>query len=216
MGVPMMFSDPEEPDADQLNYIKDYFADFEASLYAPDFADPETGYASYIDVDSFIDYFIVQELAKNTDGNLRKSSFITKEVGKKMEMYHLWDFDLTFGNSGWVMHNPVGWWIKDYKPDCTLGDNWFNRMFQDPAFVAKVKARWEELLPQLREIPDFIDQQALYLDKAKDRNFNVWDINESVDWVECPSLGSYQKEVDFLKEFYTKRVSWMTNALKNM
>ena len=216
MGVPMMFSDPEEPAADQQNYIKDYFADFEASLYAPDFADPETGYASYIDVDSFIDYFIVQELAKNTDGNLRKSSFITKEVGKKMEMYHLWDFDLTFGNSGWVMHDPVGWWIKDYKPDCTIGDNWFNRMFQDPAFVAKVKARWEELLPQLREIPDFIDKQALYLDKAKDRNFTVWDINASVDWVECPSLGSYQKEVDFLKEFYTKRVSWMTNALKNM
>ena len=33
--------------------------------------DPEKGYAAYIDVDSFIDYYIVQELAKNTDGNLR-------------------------------------------------------------------------------------------------------------------------------------------------
>ena len=216
MRVPMMFSDPEVPSDEQLAYIKKYFEDFEASLYSPDFADPEKGYAAYIDVDSFIDYFIVQELSKNTDGNLRKSSFITKENGKKLEMYHLWDFDLTFGNSGWVMHDPEGWWVKDYDPSCNIGDNWFNRMFRDPAFVAKVQARWNELLPQLEAIPDFIDEQALYLDKAKTRNFGVWSIWESVDWVDCPSLGSYEKEIGFFKEFYTKRVAWMTKALNSL
>ena len=216
MGVPMMFSDPEVPSSQQLEYIKKYFADFEAALYSDDFADPDKGYAAYIDVDSFIDYFIVQELAKNTDGNLRKSSFITKKADGKLEMYHLWDFDLTFGNSGWVLHEPAGWWVKDYTPGCVIGDNWFNMMFRDPAFVAKVQARWEELLPQLREIPDFIDKQALYLDKAKDRNFTVWSIWESVDWVDCPSLGSYEKELEFFKEFYTKRLTWMTNNLKKL
>lgn len=216
MDVPMMFSDPEVPSSDQLAYIKKYFEDFEASLYSDDFADPDKGYAAYIDVDSFIDYFIVQELAKNTDGNLRKSSFITKKVDGKLEMYHLWDFDLTFGNSGWVMHDPTGWWIKDYNSGCVLGNNWFNLMFRDPAFVARVQERWNELLPQLREIPDFIDRQALYLDKAKTRNFTVWSIWESVDWVDCPSLGSYEKEVEFLKEFYTRRLTWMTNNLKKL
>lgn len=213
MGVPMMFSDPEEPSAAQLAEIKKFFSDFEDCLYRSDFNDPETGYAKYIDVKSFIDYFIVQELTKNTDGNLRKSSFITRKKGQKLVMYHLWDFDLTLGNSGGFLHEPEGYWVKDYNPGCVIGDNWFNRMFRDPAFQKAVSARWNELLPQLKEIPAFIDRQALYLDKAKDRNFEVWNIWESVDWVDCPSLGSYEKEVEFLKKFYNDRLKWLDREL---
>lgn len=215
MGVPMMFSDPEEPSPEQLKQIKQYFEDFEKTLYSDDIADPELGYAAYIDVDSFIDYFIVQELTKNTDGNLRKSTFITKEKDKKLQMYHLWDFDLTLGNNGGFLHSPEGYWVKDYAPSCVPGDNWYNRMFTDPAFARRVRDRWNELLPQFEQIPSFIDRQALYLDKAKDRNFQVWSIWESVDWVQCPSLGSYEKEINFLKEFYTERLDWMTKELNN-
>ena len=216
MGVPMMFSDPEEPSAELLAEIQKHFDDFEDALYSKDMADPQKGYAAYIDVDSFIDYYIVQELAKNTDGNLRKSSFITKKKGDKLVMYHLWDFDLTFGNSGGLLHNPEGFFIKDYTPGWYVGDNWFNRMMKDPAFVDRLQARWNELYPQLVAMVDFIDEQALILDKAQQQNFKVWSIWESVDWVDCPSLGSYKKEVDFLKEFYSKRVEWMNNAINKL
>lgn len=216
MGVPMMFSDPEVPSAELLAEIKKWFDDFEASLYSKDLADPQKGYAAYIDVDSFIDYYIVQELAKNTDGNLRKSSFITKKKGQKMEMYHLWDFDLTFGNSGGLLHDPEGFFIKDYTPAWSIGDNWFNRMMKDPAFVDRLQARWNELYPQLVSMVDFIDDQAFVLEKAQALNFEVWDINESVDWVDCPSLGSYKAEVEFLKEFYSKRVEWMNDAINKL
>lgn len=215
MGVPMMFSDPEEPSAELLTEVKQWFADFESSLYSADMTDPQKGYAAYIDVDSFIDYYIVQELAKNTDGNLRKSSFITKRKGGKLEMYHLWDFDLTFGNSGWLT-DPEGFYIKDYNPNCVIGDNWYNRMFRDPAFVARLKARWNELMPQLSTIPDFIDEQAYSLGKAHKRNFEVWDINEVVDWVGVPSLGSYEKEVEYLKEFYVERLEWLDRELNRL
>mgnify|MGYP003539138349 FL=1 len=167
-------------------------------------------------MDSFIDYCIVQELAKNTDGNLRKSSFITKKKGGKLVMHHLWDFDLTFGNSGGLLHDPEGFFIKDYTPGWYIGDNWFNRMMKDPAFVDRLQARWNELYPQLVAMVDFIDEQALILDKAQQQNFKVWSIWESVDWVDCPSLGSYEKEVDFLKEFYSKRVEWMNTAINKL
>lgn len=215
MGVPMMFSDPEEPSAELLTEVKQWFADFESSLYSADMTDPQKGYAAYIDVDSFIDYYIVQELAKNTDGNLRKSSFITKRKGGRLEMYHLWDFDLTFGNSGWLT-DPEGFYIKDYNPNCVIGDNWYNRMFRDPAFVARLKARWNELMPQLSTIPDFIDEQAYSLGKAHKRNFEVWDINEVVDWVGVSSLGSYEKEVEYLKEFYVERLEWLDRELNRL
>lgn len=216
MGVPMMFSDPEVPSPELFVYVRQYFQDFESSLYSGDIGDPELGYAAYIDVDSFIDYFIVQELTKNTDGNLRKSTFITKKKDSKLEMYHLWDFDLTLGNNGGFLHEPEGFWVKDYAPGCVLGDNWYNRMFTDPAFAHKVRERWNELMPQLRTIPEFIDLQALYLEKAQERNFKVWSIWESVDWVNCPSLGSYEKEIDFLKEFYVERLEWLDRELNKL
>ena len=211
MGVPMMFSDPEEPTSAQLAYVKGLFDSFERALKNKDYSEA-TGYPKYIDVDSFIDYYIVQELTKNVDGNLRKSSFITKERGKKMEMYHLWDFDLTLGNCGYfwgeVGNGPENFWIKI--------DKWFPYLFKDPAFVSSLQNRWDELYPELAKIPEFIDEQVLYLDKAQKRNFEVWDINASIDWVMFPSLGSYEKEVDYLKEFYVKRLEWLDRELDKL
>ena len=219
MGVPMMFSDPEVPTDQQLEYVKNYFESYEQALWAQDWSEA-TGYPKYIDVDSFIDYYIVQELTKNIDGNLRKSSFITKERGKKLEMYHLWDFDLTLGNCGYfdweVGNGPENFWIKDYTPGSWKGENWFNLMMKDPSFVTKLKNRWNELMPEFEKISQFIDDQVFSLDKAQKRNFEKWNINNSVDWVLFPSLGSYEKEVEYLKDFYTKRLQWLNRELNKL
>ena len=89
-------------------------------------------------------------------------------------------------------------------------------MMKDPAFVDRLQARWNELYPQLVSMVDFIEDQAFVLDKAQALNFQVWDINESVDWVDCPSLGSYEAEVEFLKEFYSRRVEWLNDAINKL
>lgn len=218
MGVPMMFSEPEEPNSAQFDYAKKYFSDFENALKGSSFADPQKGYAAYIDVDSFINYYIVQELTKNVDGNLRKSSFLTKTRGGKLEMYHLWDFDLTLGNCGYlpVGNGPDGFWIKDYDSNATKGRGWYHRLFQDPAFVDKVQARWDELYPQLESVVQWIKTQALILGPAQKHNFSKWSIWESVDWVKFPSLGSYEAEVDYLVDFYTKRLKWLDTELHKL
>lgn len=211
MDVPMMFSDPEEPTAQQLEYVQNLFQSFEDALRAKDWSE-ETGYPKYIDVDSFIDYYIVQELTKNVDGNLRKSTFLTKERGKKLEMYHLWDFDITLGNCGYfwygVGNGPENFWIKL--------DRWYPHLFKDPAFVSKVKARWNELEPQFRQVPAFIDEQVLSLEKAQERNFEKWNINEYIDWIGFPSLGSYEKEVSYMKNFYMQRLEWLSTEINKL
>ena len=204
MAVPMMFSDPSNPTEQQQEYVKGLFFDFEQTLWDRDYSE-ETGYRKYIDVKSFIDYFIVQELTKNIDGNLRKSTFLTKEIGKKLEMYHVWDFDLTLGNAGYfpaeVGNGYDNFWIKDQR--------WYHYLFKDPVFVAEVKERWNELYPQLQEVTPFISQQTLYLEKAAARNFGRWDINETVGWVNVQPYGSYEAEVEYLKGFYTRRLGWL-------
>lgn len=211
MGVPMMFSDPEEPSAQVLADTKALFDDFENALRRKDFSET-TGYLKYIDVDSFIDFYIVQELTKNIDGNLRKSSFITKETAGKMEMYHLWDFDLTLGNAGYF-GSDVG---SGYENFWVRRDRWFPYLFADPSFVDRLQERWTELYPEFIKVPEFIALQALYLDKAKDRNFQKWSIYESVDWVMFPSLGSYERELEYLKEFYIRRLGWLNVELNKL
>jgi hypothetical protein len=82
--------------------------------------------------------------------------------------------------------------------------------------VTKVKARWNELMPEFEKIPEFIDDQAFILDKAQKRNFQKWDINISVDWVMFPSLGSYEKEVEYLKKFYSERLQWLNVEINKL
>ena len=105
-------------------------------------------------------------------------------------------------------NGPENFWIKI--------DKWFPYLFADPAFVDRVQKRWNELMPEFEKIPEFIDDQALTLAKAQERNFQVWSIWDSVDWVKFPSLGSYEKEVDYLKEFYTKRLQWLDRELNKL
>ena len=89
-------------------------------------------------------------------------------------------------------------------------------LFQDPDFVDAVQQRWNELLPQFQTIPQFIDDHAVMIQEARIRNFQKWSIMESVDWVNFPSLGSYEKELDYLKTFYTERLEWLNKEINKL
>lgn len=218
-GIPMMFSDPEEPTSAQLQYIKNYFYEAETALTGSDFTDPAKGWQKYIDIESFAKAYIVNELTKNIDGNMRKSSFITKEKGKKLEMYHLWDYDLTLGNCNYLddefgaADGPEGWFIKDFSCSYyTHGwnhTNWYTILTDDPAFCAKVKEIWNSHHDELMAIPDFIDTKAMIMEEAQQRNFTRWDILNQYVWPNVVVTGSYEKEVEYLKEYYTSRFEWL-------
>ena len=55
---------------------------------------------------------------------------------------------------------------------------WYARLFEDPAFKAKVKARYDALLPQLQTIPDYIDELEKQLSKSAVLNFQMWNPSE--------------------------------------
>ncbi len=222
-GIPIIFNDPENPTNAQIAYVKKYLSDFERALYSADFKDPERGYAAYINVDSFINFFIVQEVAKNIDGNLAKSCFMTKERGKKLEMSNVWDFDLAFGNCNYIdqsypgaTNTPEGWFIKDYVyTDYRKGpsDGWFGRMFKDPAFTQRLKERWNELKPQLDGIPQYIDRCVEELYGEEVRNFEVNPILGVYVWPNYKVFQTYGQEVNYLKTFYVQRVAWLDQAI---
>ncbi len=204
--TPVMFQEPEVPTDAQFEYVRDLLNRFETAVENIQNKRDYVTYRELFDVPSLINYYIIKEIAKDPDGNIRKSTFMTKERGKKMEMYHVWDFDITMGNCNYTnFEKPEGWQMK--------GAKWYNKMFQDPYFVQEVKDRWNELYPQICEIPSFVEEQIGLLDGAQDRNFERWDILDKYVWPNAFWLGSYEAEVDFLLEFYTSRVEWLNTQL---
>lgn len=221
-SLPIMFKDPEEPTKEQFEYVKNYYNNAEKVLYSNNFKDPEEGYRKHIDIESFINYYIVQELAKNVDGNMRGSCYMAIRRGGKIEQPLVWDFDIAFGNADHITWEQGassaewdGWFIKTSSP-------WFDRFFIDPSFVAQLKARWNELKPQLDELPNFIKERASMLDKSQLRNFSSkssngagWNIN-SREWNTARIRGSYDAEVKYLIDFVEKRIEWLNTNINNL
>ena len=121
----------KEPNVDynsiEYNLIKDHINNFESALFGENFKDPDLGYRSFIDLPSFIDWFLVNEIAKNQDAKSYSSIFLNYIPGEKIKMGPVWDFDLAFGNVNYSnAENAEGFWIKE--------NLWYKKMFEDPYF----------------------------------------------------------------------------------
>ena len=204
--TPVMFHEPEYPTEAQQKYVKEWFNGFERALERVQ-GEHDDAYRSYIDIPSFINYYIIQEITKNPDGNVRKSTYLTKEKGKPLEMYHVWDFDITLGNCDYTnFEKPEGWQMRYVK--------WYNQMFFDPAFKKAVVDRWNELYPTLlTQVTAFLDRQHTLMAGAETRNFDRWQILGVKVWPNYYYFPTYDEEYAFLKEFYEARLAWLNERI---
>lgn len=189
----------------QRAYIEQYLKDTEDAIFGDNFTNPTTGlgYASYIDVDSLVQYYLVNELVRNVDGDLRRSTYLYKKRDGKLTFGPVWDFDLAAGNA-----NYIGCWTDDWY---VRNAPWFTRLFQDPAFAAKVRDKWNQFKSSgyPEELFQHIDRRATYLSHVQVRNFQEWPILSTWVWPNCVVTGSYQGEVTAVKDWLRDRINWM-------
>lgn len=215
---------PEDITAEQKTYIQTFINDFETALYGEQFADPQNGYAKYIDTDTFIDYFIINELARNTDG-FRKSCFFHKDKDEseteisKLKAGPVWDFDWAWKNipgcsifeatdgSGWSYE------VNDCWPDVN-SPGWYVRLMQDPAFQNRLRCRWEYFRSSFlsnESLTAFIDEKAEYLNEAQDRHFDKWGnlgINTGTPEVE-QDPATFEAQIAQFKNWINLRLAWL-------
>lgn len=121
----------------QRSAITNWFKTFEDALYAANFSNPTLGYRKYLDVDDFIDFYIMHNLAMNRDNGIAVSAWVWKaSPAEKLRMGPVWDYDLAFYN------NKVP---PSTLPRVDTNRIWYKRMFEDPTFEARYKERWKEL-----------------------------------------------------------------------
>jgi len=209
---------------DQKNYIKNYLNDFEEALLSSNFQDPELGYQKYIDIDSFVDFLILNEISKNIDA-YRISTFMHKDKNQKLKMGPIWDFNLGFGNVNYCDAEITSGWSYKFNDVCG-GDNWkvpfwWNRLFEDPAFVSKLKNRWSDLRTNVlsdQNLQDRIDEITNFLieHNAPRRNFDKWTIIGKYVWPNNYIGNNYGEEISYLKNWLEKRVKWMDEEINSL
>lgn len=199
----------EDITAEQKTYIQDYIYQFETALLADDFRTDVRTYTDYIDLNSFVDYFLINELVRNVDA-YRLSTYMYKDRGKKLKMGPIWDL-----NIGYDTGDRIPWddWVINYNQyvsnDSWMMPFWWPRLLEDPVFRRVVKIRWTELRGDIlstSNILGLVDQTVNYLQKngAITRNYTRWDIGVSID---------YPEAIQSLKDFLEARTQWMDREI---
>jgi spore coat protein CotH len=184
------------------NYISNYLTTFEVALYGNNFKDPDLGYAKYIDVDSFIDWYLINEISKNQDAKLYSSIYMNMVLGEKLKMGPIWDFDLGFGNVDYsITEQPEGFWVRE--------NPWLKRLFEDQDFSKKVRERFAYYKENETHIMVMIDKYAAKLDRSQYENNQVWQTLGVYVWPNPVWFDTYGEEVSHLKRWISIRMNWL-------
>ena len=223
-GIPMVFQwhypKANNIQPEQADYIENWMHTFESALFDDDYTNNQgIRYSDYIDVNSFTDFLLMNELSKNADG-YKLSSYLHKNRDDKdgrLKAGPIWDFDQTYGMSRVCSNdNPEGWTYLQNQDECEDLESmplWWQRMMSDPVFVNHLKCRWETMREgafHQDSLHNWIDVQVGFLGDALDRNFDRWDFIGEEIWIEpFPIPQTYDEEIVYMKNWINNRLDWI-------
>ena len=203
--------DPDiEKNGERHKWISDYVNKAEEALLGSNFLDETEGYANYFDKVSFVDWYLINEITKNNDACFFSSCYLNITPGGKLKMGPLWDYDIALGNVNYNDNQSYeGFWIKKKV-------TWFSRMFEDPSFVALVKERFAYFKSKENDMLTNINENATYLKFSVIENNAKWNTLYEQTWPNYAVWGSYNNEVQYLKQWLSKRLAWLESAFSEL
>lgn len=185
-------------------------------------------YADYIDVDSFIDYFLVQEIFRNVDVN-HSSVYLYQRPGEVMKMGPIWDFDLSMGNYDYIPSHPE----QFLKSLVGGGGNYlYNNLMRHNQFKSAFIKRFifvrDTYLEAMRlAFPELIKTLKPYVEKdyQKNRTLNNY-VDSLANNPDLVKITSFEGHVDYIEDYmfngitsggrtYSGRIPWLGTYLKN-
>ena len=212
---------PEAITPSQKDYIASFVDSMETALYGDAFGDPQTGFRQFLDVESFIDYFLLNELSRNNDG-FKKSRFFFKDKdsnGGKLKAGPPWDFDWSWKNiatceiydytdgSGWA-HLINNCPTDNYTPE------WYVQLLQDSTFGNHLRCRYDEYRADFLNMDylgNYVDSVSNLLVNVQARHYQKWPFlgvaTASPELEPIPE--TYAGEMEALKDWIAIRLNWL-------
>ena len=197
---------PSSQPTSVVNYIAGVVRDAESVLFSSSFTDDSYGWRSYMDENSFVDWYLINEIAKNQSGAFQSSCIMNYKRGGKLKMGPVWDFEKAFGDAGST--RATGFVIKNVS--------WYKRLFKDPAFVSKVKERFDYYFNHQEDIFKSINENAQYLKYAIQEDNTKWDTFTSYKSSGADTWVLYQGQVSSMKSWLTERMRWLKEQFDAM
>ena len=212
-GISYTYKYPEYEDLteEQKEYITKKFDEVEVEILE--------GKTDSIDLESFARYFIIEDFSANQD-EIFNSFFIFKERGDdKLYFGPVWDFDLAFDNAQ-ILYPTNEKKNFAFKFGLSNGSaaKLLSQLLSNEVVLQKVKDLWIEMTNTVftkEIIRDYIDEQVEYINESQKLNFMKWDVLSSKQFMEAVCRGTFQAEIDYLKEFVDNRFDIFGNIVSS-
>lgn len=218
-GIPVDIKSPDENDINslQFSYIRNAFNEMESRLWSSDYMNPDEGYRSRLDLESFLRYFLVGEFAGNNDAMW--SLYLYKE--REDDLFHfgpVWDFDLSMDNDQRTYPaNGKPDWLYNYGSAVSGIRNFVSRILSDPYANEMLLSIWADVRKSKAFSPEslcaFVDSLGVVLDESQKLNFTRWDNLGQLLTLQQFAPGTYQGELDIIKNYLRERIDWIDNKL---
>ena len=198
--------EPKQLSEKSLQMAKDHLDDFEVYLHQQNFWGVDS-LSNWLDIRDFLEYYWVQEFAKNEDGKFTRSVFFYWEKGGTIHFGPLWDFDLGFGNeSREKFAMPENWFIRNYR--------WNRYILMDARMQEMAKEYWTAHRETFHELIDSIPLYKSQIEKAAKNDIKRWPILDNTFlWALRHSYDSYDEAVDSMTVWMEKRFQWIEDNL---
>ncbi len=178
----------------QFEYIKNYIEAVNDACFRGSVE--ELG--ALVDIDSFIDYFIIQETMGQPEINW-KSVYMYKSADGLMKMGPVWDFD-------WSVTGPSTGKEKNMYRDDVSGlrscENWFDMILKGSAeFKALVSERFDEVKG--------IMLAAIAAVRADEARISVYAERNHIRWNWYRTLSSYSDYYEEVLKWCESRIEWL-------
>ena len=218
-SIPVDVKYPDDKDITQgeFQYIRDAFNEMESRLWAGNFTNPEKGYRSRLDLESFLRFFLVGEFAGNHDAMW--SLYVYKE--RDDDLFHfgpVWDFDLSMDND--QRSYPVNGkpdWLYNYGSAVTGIRDFVSRILSDPNAHDMLSSIWADMRESgaftAESLCAFVDSLGQVMDESQKLNFTRWDNLGVLLTLQQFAPGTYQGELDIIKNYLKARIRWIDKKL---
>ncbi len=201
---------PKYASYEQVCYIAGLVQDMEDAAAAEDGINPRTGkhYSEYMDVNSFVRKYLVEEISKNYDGGVTSSFFYKPADSQSTKLFAgpLWDYDAVFGNCGLdeINSNPMGITMLD---DHIFGTRLFKSLYQQEDFREAVRDCYREEAGVILEsmLNEQIDQlDAVYGQAVFCNNIRWQGMQNRYRYYD-----TYEDNIRYLKHFIRERKQFL-------
>jgi len=199
----LMVQNPEylKTNTEMMDYLKNYIQNMEDALYSPNrLSDEGKHYSEYLDMDSFLDFFMVNQVFKNVE-LFYKSCYMYKDVGGLLTFGPIWDMDWATGNHTNLGYDSPERWKHDHSQD---REYWYKAIYNDPWFMIQLCERWVEIQDNLDKMMKQLEIQSQAVEEAAKLDNERW----GYDW-------SVKKEISTLKYWLLDRIAWMDKQMKD-